>query len=234
MSATASLWETEAARYDAIYDAERGRGWVARARLAVAVEEIGPGPGRALDVGMGAGRLCADLERVGWEAHGVDPSQAMVSLARRRLPEASERLGPGHAEELSFPDASFQAVAALGSLEYTDDLGRAAREIARVLEPGGRAVLSWPNYRGVYARWRRLVLYPTVRAAKRVIRTGRPAPAPARSTLGRSGFLAVLEGAGLTVERVAYIGPRGGRPGRRGGPGLAAQMVVTARRAESV
>jgi SAM-dependent methyltransferase len=226
----ATLWEAEAARYDAVYDATRGRGWVARARLQAAVELIGDGPGRALDVGMGAGRLCAELERRGWEAHGVDPAEAMVALARQRLPEAAARLVPGRAEELAFADARFDAVAALGSLEYADDLTRAVAEIARVLRPGGLAVLSWPNYRGLYPRYRRLVLYPAVRAAKRVVPRGRSAPPPARSTLRRASFLAVLSSRGLNLERVVYVGPRGRRTRAELGPALAAQLIVAARK----
>jgi SAM-dependent methyltransferase len=181
---------------------------------------------------MGAGRLCAELERRGWEMHGVDPAEAMLALARRRLPEAAARLVLGRAEELAFADASFDAVAALGSLEYADDLARAVAELARVLRPAGLAVLSWPNYRGLYPRYRRLVLYPAVRAAKRVVPRGRSAPPPARSTLGRASFLAVLSSRGLKVERVVYVGPRGRRTREQLGPALAAQLVVAARKEE--
>jgi ubiquinone/menaquinone biosynthesis C-methylase UbiE len=223
-------WEAEAARYDAIYDAPRGRGWVARARLSAALELLGEGPGRVLDVGMGGGRLCAELERRGWKAYGVDPAEAMVAHARRRLPRAAERLSVGRAEELRFEDESFDAVCALGSLEYTDDIGVAARELARVLRDRGVAVVSWPNYRGLYPRWRRLVLYPAVRAAKVVVPARRPTPPPARNPLDRASFMVVLGSVGFLPEQIVQLGPRGGRLGSRLGPVLAAQLVVSARK----
>jgi SAM-dependent methyltransferase len=227
---SAERWEREAARYDALYEASRGRGWVARSRLAAAIELIGEGPGRVLDIGMGAGRLCAALERKGWVAYGIDQAEAMVALARERLPDASERLLLGRAEKLPFEEGRFDAVAALGSLEYTDDVRLAAREIARVLRVGGLAVVSWPNYRGAYARWRRLVLYPAVRAARKVLRSERPAPPPARNVLDRPTFLAALSEADLRPESLTYIGPRGARQNPNLGPALAAQVLVSARR----
>ncbi len=226
----AQLWERAARDYDAIYDARRGRGWVARARLAAAAELVGAGPGRALDVGMGAGRLCLELARRRWTVDGIDPSSAMVALARKRLPDASERLVVGRAEELPYADASFDAVVALGSLEYASDLHRALAELARALRPGGLAVVSWPNVCGAAMTWRRVVAYPAARAAKRVVPFGRPAPLRPRRVLGRAAFLALLEASGLTPERVIFIGPRGKRHGTRLGPALAAQLLVSARR----
>jgi SAM-dependent methyltransferase len=203
---------------------------VARARLACALDLLGEGPGRVLDVGMGAGRLCAELEHRGWQAYGVDPSDAMVSLARQRLPGAAARLDLGRAESLAFADASFDAVAALGSLEYTDDLGRSLEELARVLRPGGIAVVSWPNFHGVYARWRRLLLCPSVRAVKRLAPAGRMPPPRPRSVLGGASFLVMLEARALRVDRMVYLGPRGATRGPRLGPALAAQLVVSARK----
>jgi ubiquinone/menaquinone biosynthesis C-methylase UbiE len=203
---------------------------VARARLDAAVELVGEGPGRALDVGMGAGRLCARLERRGWEAYGVDPSEAMVALALKRLPAAAARLTVGRAEELAFADASFEAVTALGSLEYTDDVGRSLDEIARVLCPGGLAVVSWPNFHGVYARGRRFVLCPSVRSAKRLLPGSQVPPPRPRNVLDRASFVAMLETRALKVERVIFLGPRGGTRGARVGPAFAAQLLLGARK----
>ena len=68
---------------------------------------------------------------------GVDASAEMVALARERLPDARDRLAQGSVEELPFEDASFDAVAATGVLEYAD-VPRALGELARVLRPGDR------------------------------------------------------------------------------------------------
>jgi SAM-dependent methyltransferase len=97
----------------------------------------------------------------------------MVELARRRLPEASERLITARIEELPFPDASFDLVSATGVLEYAE-VPRALAELARVLRPGGRAVVSYPNPDAVYGIWKSRVWYRAVRTAKRLLR--RPFP----------------------------------------------------------
>lgn len=228
MTTAASLWELEAARYDAVYDSVTGRGRVARARLAATVEIVGEGPGRVLDVGMGAGRLCAALEPRGWDVYGVDSSEAMVALARKRLPRVAARLLRARAEGLPFADEAFDAVTALGSLEYTEDAAAAVRELARVLRPGGTAVVSWPNFRGLVTAWRRLVLYPAVRVVKRGLPVGRMPPAPSTEFLGREAFLQLLADARLGPERLVYIGPRGALRDDLFGPALGAQLLVTA------
>ena len=92
--------------------------------------------GRVLDVGMGTGRLCAELDRRGWEVSGVDLSPAMVVSARRRLPQLAERLVEGPIEHLPFDDESFDAVAATGVLEY------ATHDLAAPL-PSWRACYDW-------------------------------------------------------------------------------------------
>lgn len=218
------LWEAEAKRYDAGYDGEGREGRVVRARQAEALALLGDGSGRALDIGMGGGRLCAALAERGWEASGIDPSEAMVALARSRLPDAEERLVVGRAEELPFPDASFDAVAALGSLEYAADLDAALREVFRVLRSEGRAVLSWPNFRGLTPLWRGRVLYPSLRLVKRAVPVGRPVPPPRRA-LAVEAFLEACAAAGLARESVVYLDPRGKRAGAVRGSQVVCALV---------
>lgn len=201
-----SLFDAEAERYDAAYDGRARGARVLRARLAAAVEIVGDGPGDALDVGMGPGRLLAELERRGWTIAGVDPSSVMVSLARRRLPAAADRLVQAPAEELPFEAASFDCVAVTGTLEYVDDLPQALGELARVLRPRGRAALSFPNYRAPTAILRRLAWDPLARRIKSLIPFGKPAPALVRRALGRAELTRVLEQAGFRIERVQYVG----------------------------
>jgi SAM-dependent methyltransferase len=217
------LWEAEARRYDAGYDGDGRAGRIVRARQAEALALLGDGPARVLDVGMGGGRLCAALAEHGWEASGVDPSEAMVELARSRLPGA--KLMVGRAESLPFPDGGFDAVAALGSLEYAADLEAALREIARVLRPGGRAVLSWPNFRGLTPLWRGRILYPSLRLVKRAVPVGRPVPPPPRRTLAVEAFLEACTSAGLARESVVYLDAHGRRAGSVRGSQVVCALV---------
>ena len=100
---------------------------------------------------MGPGRLYAILGERGWTVSGIDASAEMVSLAR---PTAEARERPGLAiEAMPFEDDSFDAVVATGVLEYTI-VPNALGEIARLLRPEGRAVVSYPNPRAAYRRWK--------------------------------------------------------------------------------
>ncbi len=175
---------------------------------------------------MGGGRLCAELDRHGWTVAGCDASTAMVELARRRLPGRADQLVLGRIEALPFPDASFDAAASLGVIEYADDVGTALRELARVLEPGGTCVFSFPSFAGLPSRWRRRVLYPAARAAKLLVAFGRPAPLVPRHVLGEAAVLEAARAAGLEPRQVVRLGPGGSRAGRL----LAVQLVVLAER----
>ncbi|HMH54083.1 MAG TPA: class I SAM-dependent methyltransferase [Candidatus Acidoferrum sp.] len=96
---------------------------------------------RALDAGCGSGFQTALLERLGYEAHGVDVAPRLLAVAQRRLPASTFALAS--VEALPYRDASFEAVACCGStLSFVDDAGTALGELARVLEPGGRLLLE--------------------------------------------------------------------------------------------
>jgi ubiquinone/menaquinone biosynthesis C-methylase UbiE len=200
------FFDTTAERYDRRYDESNAAGRLLRRRLEVAAELLGEPRGDVLDVGMGTGRLCAVLDRRGWRVSGVDLSPGMVAAARRRLPEVAERLVEGPIEHLPFDDESFDAVAATGVLEYaTHDLAAAVAELARVLRPRCVAVLSFPRQQSPALLWRSRLLYPAVRAAKRVVPVGRPAPLdlPPRS---EQEFLAAAAEAGFSTEETRRIG----------------------------
>lgn len=219
----AQRWNEQAERYDSVYDDAEGRGRLVHARMQTALEWLGDGPGRVLDAGMGGGRLVEELAAHGWTVTGTDVSEAMVELARKRVPELRESLRVAPIEQLPFDEGSFGAVTALGVVEFAD-LPAALRELARVLGPGGLAVVSWPNFGGLYTAWRGGVLYRIVRAV------GRDAPPPARHPIAASAFAAFLSDAGLHVERRAWLTPHGGRAGPRIGRLVAAQVVVAARK----
>ncbi len=103
-----------------------------------------PKPGDSvLDVACGGGYLLMEAERSGLEAHGIDIAQAAIDRAQRFAPSA--KLVRGDAEALPYPDASFDVVTCLGSLEHFLDPPKALEEMRRVLKPDGRAVVVVPN-----------------------------------------------------------------------------------------
>jgi SAM-dependent methyltransferase len=101
---------------------------------------------RVLDVATGSGNAALAAARRGCEAVGVDYVPAL--LERGRVRAAAEHLEvqfvEGDAENLPFPDASFDAVLSIYGVMFAPDHRRAADELARVCRPGGRiALASW-------------------------------------------------------------------------------------------
>jgi SAM-dependent methyltransferase len=98
---------------------------------------------RVLEIGCGLGTDGAEFAKAGADYTGVDLTNAAVDLARQRF----EMFGlPGKfrtadAEQLDFPDESFDVVYSHGVLHHTPDIDSAVREIHRVLRPGGKAKL---------------------------------------------------------------------------------------------
>lgn len=102
-----------------------------------------------LDVGCGDGKLAVELARRGASVAAVDVSPAMLDAARRRAADAGSHLDlrVAAADDLPFPDASFDVVVAVTVLCFVADTRPVYREIARVLKPGGRLVI------GELGRW---------------------------------------------------------------------------------
>ena len=114
----------------------------AAARLPLGPED------RVLEIGFGHGRaleaLAARVPR--GHAAGVDPSEAMRAMASRRLRAAVAagrvELRLASAEQLPFPDASFDAAYAANSVQFWPGPERSMREVRRVLRPGGTLMLA--------------------------------------------------------------------------------------------
>jgi ubiquinone/menaquinone biosynthesis C-methylase UbiE len=147
------VWDEGADRYDrqmAFFDRRwftGGREWLtARAR------------GRVLEVAVGTGRNLPHYP-VDVTLTGVDLSPRMLAVARRRAADLGRDidLREGDAEQLPFPDASFDAVVCALALCSIPAPPAAIAEMRRVLVPGGRLLLldhigsSWPPVRA--AQW---------------------------------------------------------------------------------
>jgi SAM-dependent methyltransferase len=101
---------------------------------------------RVLDVATGSGNAVLAAARRGCDVVGVDFVPAL--LERGRLRANADHLEvdfrEGDAEDLPFPDASFDAVISIYGVMFAPDHRRAASELARVCRPGGRiALASW-------------------------------------------------------------------------------------------
>jgi arsenite methyltransferase len=107
-------------------------------RVALALQ---PGE-HVLDIGSGPGFLAAEMAaEVGPDGRvvGLDPSESMLAMARRR--EAPVEYVTGDAVSLPFEDESFDAAIATQVYEYVHDMPTALAEARRVLKPGGRLLI---------------------------------------------------------------------------------------------
>jgi ubiquinone/menaquinone biosynthesis C-methylase UbiE len=98
---------------------------------------------RVLDVGCGTGELLMRLAATHPQARlaGLDPVPAMLEVARRKLSESVD-LRVGWANELPWPDASFDLVVSSNMFHYITHPVAAVREMERVLRPGGKLVIT--------------------------------------------------------------------------------------------
>jgi SAM-dependent methyltransferase len=97
---------------------------------------------RLLDAGCGAGGASMLAARRGAHVNGVDAAEALLAIARQRVPDGDFRLGD--LEALPYADEIFDAVLAADVLPYVAAPLAALRELRRVCAPGGRiAVAVW-------------------------------------------------------------------------------------------
>ena len=107
------------------------------------ISRVLPAKGVILDVASGTAGVAIQLAtRSGARVIGVDLTTQMLSQGRRNVATAgmSDQISlvTGRAEQLPFPDASFDALTFTYLLRYVNDPQATLNELARVLKPGGK------------------------------------------------------------------------------------------------
>jgi SAM-dependent methyltransferase len=185
----------------------------------LALEEGGFAAGdRVLDVGSPkllslwiADRLRAEVVATDIESYFMEEYELLRSA--RRVPAERLRLAVEDGRRLSFDDASFDKVYSLSVLEHIPDSGdgECVRELARVLAPGGRCVLTVPFWPTSRVDWREPDFYwsgaSVDDASGRVFYQRRYSEADLHERL--------VGPSGLRLARLRFVGDRWARRGDR-------------------
>ena len=158
-----------------------------------ALARVGLEPGQSvLDVGCGVGAFLRLVAERGARPYGIDASEALLEVARSRLPDADLR--HGDMEALPFADDTFDLVTGFTSFFLANDIVAALREAGRVAKPGASIVINvWGPHEA-----------NDLEAVKAIIRPyfpPRPADAPAEPDYSQPGVLEdIATRAGLEPE----------------------------------
>lgn len=117
---------------------------IERKRLAIIRAMVGTADGlRVLELGVGGGHVLRMFPRA--KLTGVDVSGVILETARRNLAGLDAEIVQGDLIELALPAQSFDRVICTEVLEHTTAPESYVAELARLLRPGGRAVVTVPN-----------------------------------------------------------------------------------------
>ncbi len=105
-------------------------------------------PGRLLDLGCGSGRDLLSMREKGWSVRGVEINPEAAARARA----AGLDVRTGTVLDAGLEDASADLATLFHVLEHVADPGAVAREVRRVLAPGGLLLAHVPNFAGLNAR----------------------------------------------------------------------------------
>ncbi len=175
---TDALFGDVAAYWRDVYEQEGVQGLVYRRRMETVLAWVDalslPAGARVLEVGCGAGLISVELARRGLTVDSTDSSSGMVEVARQRIADSDEKVDVRIADvhDLPHDTASYALVVAIGVLPWLHTPSRAVAELARVLGPGGHAIVTADNRK----RLNRLVEpveHPLLAPARQVVRAVR-------------------------------------------------------------
>jgi SAM-dependent methyltransferase len=146
-----------------------------------------------LDIGCGAGAFLRLVAARGARPFGLDASNALIDLARKRVPDADLRVG--EMEALPYEDDTFDLVTGFTSFFFAHDIVAALREAGRVAKPGAPVVIQvWGPHERRELEAMMAIAHPYL--------PPRPADAPPEPEYWKPGVLEDLAtSAGLTPER---------------------------------
>lgn len=98
--------------------------------------------GKALDIGCGPGYFLTAAQKMGFDVHGLDPSDYIVSEAQKTW---GDRVRLGLIESAGYPPENFDLVVAFDTFEHIYDPKKFLAAVHRVLKPGGVLAITTPD-----------------------------------------------------------------------------------------
>ena len=112
-----------------------------RPSYELAIKRAGLRAGQTvLDAGCGSGAFLRAAADHGTVVSGIDASEALLAIARERVPDAD--LSLGDLQHLPYADDNFDAVTGFCAFFFADDMVEALREAGRVAKPGAPIVIQ--------------------------------------------------------------------------------------------
>ncbi len=107
---------------------------------------------KALDVGCGSGVIADGLGQKGLDVTGVDANSEAIAYAERTFARDKVRFLLGYLDELNLSAARFDVATCLEVVEhvYPPQIEKLLADLERLLKPGGRLLITTPNYRGLW------------------------------------------------------------------------------------
>jgi 2-polyprenyl-3-methyl-5-hydroxy-6-metoxy-1,4-benzoquinol methylase len=105
-----------------------------------------------LDVGCGSGVVADHLAAAGARVNGVDVNPRAIRFASTTFRRPNLAFEVGQVERIALPSSTFSWVACLELVEHLDDraVAQLLDRMHRALRPGGRILITTPNYRGTW------------------------------------------------------------------------------------
>jgi ubiquinone/menaquinone biosynthesis C-methylase UbiE len=122
---------------------------------------------RVVDVGAGTGALTTELASRGARVSSAEPSAPFAAALRQRLPEVEVQVAP--AEELPWPDETFDASLAQLVVAFMADARAGVAEMRRVVQPGGTVAVCMWDREG-------MEMLAAIHRAQRTLASGGPMP----------------------------------------------------------
>jgi SAM-dependent methyltransferase len=150
-----ALWDPDESSIRKALQPSEGVKWL----LRLTRQYLGPTDGTVLEGGCGKGQYVSALQRAGYNVVGIDSAPQTVAVINRVAPHLDVRLGD--VRDLPFVTGSLAGYWSLGLIEhFFSGYGPMAREMARVIRPGGFLFLSFPYMSPMRRLKARFGVYP--------------------------------------------------------------------------